>query len=158
LDQNLLGRRVKLINMLKGNMSLVGPRPEVQSYVDMFSEEEKVILNVRPGITDKYFSPPQLYGLMKESFREVKLYGGFPVDNRGAGGEIISLIKRFAVKFKLIPGSLKTRSYLKRIFMGRLVPLPSEIRENMTTYQPPVEIPLHQVNRGFKILYAVGRK
>jgi lipopolysaccharide/colanic/teichoic acid biosynthesis glycosyltransferase len=42
----------QLINVLKGEMSFVGPRPEVQHYVDMFTEEEKVILSVRPGITD----------------------------------------------------------------------------------------------------------
>lgn len=42
----------QLINVLKGEMSIVGPRPEVQHYVDMFNEEEKAILNVRPGITD----------------------------------------------------------------------------------------------------------
>lgn len=42
----------QLINVLKGEMSLVGPRPEVPRYVEMFSEEEKAILSVRPGITD----------------------------------------------------------------------------------------------------------
>jgi lipopolysaccharide/colanic/teichoic acid biosynthesis glycosyltransferase len=42
----------QLINVLKGEMSFVGPRPEVQYYVDMFSEEERAILTVRPGITD----------------------------------------------------------------------------------------------------------
>jgi len=42
----------QLINVLKGEMSLVGPRPEVQCYVDMFSGKEKAILSVRPGITD----------------------------------------------------------------------------------------------------------
>lgn len=42
----------QLINVLKGEMSFVGPRPEVKYYTDMYSEEEKVILNVRPGITD----------------------------------------------------------------------------------------------------------
>lgn len=42
----------QLINVLKGDMSLVGPRPEVQHYVDMYSDEERVILTVRPGITD----------------------------------------------------------------------------------------------------------
>jgi lipopolysaccharide/colanic/teichoic acid biosynthesis glycosyltransferase len=42
----------QLINVLKGEMSLVGPRPEVQHYVDMFTDEEKAILSVRPGITD----------------------------------------------------------------------------------------------------------
>jgi len=42
----------QLINVLKGDMSIVGPRPEVQHYVDMYTEEEKAILTVRPGITD----------------------------------------------------------------------------------------------------------
>jgi lipopolysaccharide/colanic/teichoic acid biosynthesis glycosyltransferase len=42
----------QLINVLRGEMSIVGPRPEVQHYVAMFTEEEKMILSVRPGITD----------------------------------------------------------------------------------------------------------
>ena len=42
----------QLINVLKGNMSLVGPRPEVQMYVNMFTKEEEAILSVRPGMTD----------------------------------------------------------------------------------------------------------
>ena len=43
----------QLFNVLKGDMSLVGPRPEVKIYVNMMTEEEKnVILSVRPGITD----------------------------------------------------------------------------------------------------------
>jgi len=42
----------QLINVLKGDMSLVGPRPEVKMYTDMFTDEEKAILSVRPGMTD----------------------------------------------------------------------------------------------------------
>ena len=42
----------QLINVLMGDMSLVGPRPEVQKFVNMYTEEEKQILTVRPGITD----------------------------------------------------------------------------------------------------------
>jgi lipopolysaccharide/colanic/teichoic acid biosynthesis glycosyltransferase len=42
----------QLINVLKGEMSFVGPRPEVPAYVEKFTEEEKKILSVRPGITD----------------------------------------------------------------------------------------------------------
>src|SRR3989304_1717209 len=42
----------QLINVLKGEMSFVGPRPEVQHYVNMYTNEEKAILNVKPGITD----------------------------------------------------------------------------------------------------------
>lgn len=42
----------QLINVLVGDMSLVGPRPEVQKFVDLYTEEEQLILAVRPGITD----------------------------------------------------------------------------------------------------------
>lgn len=42
----------QLINVLKGEMSLVGPRPEVRKYVDMYTEEQRKVLSVRPGITD----------------------------------------------------------------------------------------------------------
>jgi lipopolysaccharide/colanic/teichoic acid biosynthesis glycosyltransferase len=42
----------QLLNVLKGEMSFVGPRPEVLSEVETYNEEEKRILSVRPGITD----------------------------------------------------------------------------------------------------------
>lgn len=42
----------QLINVLSGDMSLVGPRPEVKKFVDMYTGDEKIILSVRPGITD----------------------------------------------------------------------------------------------------------
>jgi len=42
----------QLFNVLLGDMSLVGPRPEVQKFVDMYTDEERAILDVRPGITD----------------------------------------------------------------------------------------------------------
>src|SRR5881409_3746891 len=42
----------QLLNVLKGEMSLVGPRPEVLQEVLLYTEEEKRLLEVRPGITD----------------------------------------------------------------------------------------------------------
>lgn len=42
----------QLFNVLSGNMSLVGPRPEVRKFVEMYNEEQKKVLSVRPGITD----------------------------------------------------------------------------------------------------------
>ncbi len=42
----------QLFNVLAGDMSLVGPRPEVRKYVDLYSEEQKKVLSVLPGITD----------------------------------------------------------------------------------------------------------
>jgi len=42
----------QLFNVLFGDMSLVGPRPEVPEYVALYSEEQREVLTVRPGITD----------------------------------------------------------------------------------------------------------
>ena len=42
----------QLINVLKGEMSLVGPRPEVKKYVDLYSESQQIVLYVKPGMTD----------------------------------------------------------------------------------------------------------
>ncbi len=42
----------QLINILKGEMSFVGPRPEVRKYVDLYSPEQAIVLSVRPGLTD----------------------------------------------------------------------------------------------------------
>ena len=42
----------QLINVFVGDMSLVGPRPEVRKYVDLYTPEQMHVLDVRPGITD----------------------------------------------------------------------------------------------------------
>lgn len=47
-----LDELAQLINVLKGDMSLVGPRPEVKKYVVLYNDEQKKVLLVKPGITD----------------------------------------------------------------------------------------------------------
>lgn len=42
----------QLINVLIGDMSLVGPRPEVKKYTDLYTEKQQQVLTVKPGITD----------------------------------------------------------------------------------------------------------
>ena len=42
----------QLLNVLAGDMSIVGPRPEVRKYVEMYTTEQRKVLSVRPGITD----------------------------------------------------------------------------------------------------------
>ena len=42
----------QLINVLLGDMSLVGPRPEVRKYVEFYTDEQQKVLSVKPGITD----------------------------------------------------------------------------------------------------------
>ena len=56
----------QFINVLRGDMSIVGPRPEVQEYVNLYSLEQRRILSVRPGITDyaslEFFHENELLG------------------------------------------------------------------------------------------------
>lgn len=52
LRQYKLDELPQLINVLIGDMSIVGPRPEVRHYVDYWTADQMRVLNVRPGITD----------------------------------------------------------------------------------------------------------
>ena len=60
----------QLINVVKGEMSLVGPRPEVRRYVELFRKDYGEILKVRPGITDlaslKYRDEAAVLGRAKD--------------------------------------------------------------------------------------------
>jgi lipopolysaccharide/colanic/teichoic acid biosynthesis glycosyltransferase len=49
----------QLINILIGDMSFVGPRPEVRKYVEIYNDDQKMVLSVRPGLTD--FASLQYY-------------------------------------------------------------------------------------------------
>jgi lipopolysaccharide/colanic/teichoic acid biosynthesis glycosyltransferase len=69
----------QLINILLGEMSFVGPRPQVEQYTRLYTEEEKVILSVRPGLTDyasiKFINQEELLGdgdVDDKYFREIE--------------------------------------------------------------------------------------
>lgn len=52
LRRTKLDELPQLVNILKGEMSVVGPRPEVEKYVRLYSDEQRKVLTVRPGLTD----------------------------------------------------------------------------------------------------------
>lgn len=63
----------QLINVLLGDMSFVGPRPEVRRYVDLYTPEQLHVLDVRPGITDpasiKYRNENEILGSVGDPYR-----------------------------------------------------------------------------------------
>lgn len=71
----------QFLNVINGSMSIVGPRPEVQEYVDLYTEDQRKILNVKPGITDyaslEYFDESRLLG-ESENPRETYIYEIMP--------------------------------------------------------------------------------
>jgi lipopolysaccharide/colanic/teichoic acid biosynthesis glycosyltransferase len=56
----------QFLNVIRGEMSIVGPRPEVREYVDLYTNDQRKILNIKPGITDyaslEYFDENRLLG------------------------------------------------------------------------------------------------
>ena len=64
----------QLFNVLLGDMSLVGPRPEVRKYVEMFRDDYAEVLRVRPGITDpasiKYRHEAEILGRADDPEKE----------------------------------------------------------------------------------------
>lgn len=56
----------QLFNVFCGNMSFIGPRPEVRKYVDLYNAEQRKVLSVKPGITDvasiEYFNENDVLG------------------------------------------------------------------------------------------------
>ena len=64
----------QLVNVLNGDMSFVGPRPEVARYVDLYTPEQRRILRVRPGLTDpatiQFRDEETLLGAVAEDRRE----------------------------------------------------------------------------------------
>lgn len=66
LRKSKLDEFPQFINVLKGEMSVVGPRPEVKEYTDLYTDEQRKVLTVKPGITDfaslEYYRENELLG------------------------------------------------------------------------------------------------
>lgn len=102
----------QLINVFLGDMSLVGPRPEVRKYVDMYTPEQMHVLDVRPGITDmasicyrnenelleKVENPEEYYigTIMQDKLKINLAY----VHNRSLWGDIKLIFKTFVAIIK----------------------------------------------------------
>lgn len=106
----------------------------------------------------QYFNADELRRLLLNDFASVTLYGAFPANDNDLINSMLSAIKKGASKLQLIPGSLKARAILKRIFYGKLAPIPREVYEGMASYDEPFEIVEGMDAVNYKIIYAVAEK
>lgn len=88
---------------------------------------------------------------------EVSLHGAFPDEAPSAASGVVSQIKRFAVRFGLMPKTMRGKALLKRIFMGPLVDAPAALTAGGPPPPMPVAIPDGAAPGAFKILHAVAR-
>jgi len=95
--------------------------------------------------------------LLQNNGFKVEFYGAFSILPNGLKEEAIATIKRIAVALRLIPKTMKGKEFLKRVFFGKLIPLPPEIKDGMAEYSAPVPIPNDKPNSEYKVIYAVAR-
>jgi len=98
----------QLINVLLGDMSLVGPRPEVRKYVDLYTNEQQRVLSVKPGITDyasiEYSNENELLG-QSENPEQIYIHEIMPaklklnlkyISEQGVGTDLKIIFKTIA--------------------------------------------------------------
>jgi len=92
----------QLINVFKGEMSFVGPRPELPEYVEVFRNDYNYILKVKPGITD---------------FASIKFRNESKLIKNGENAEYIYINKILPQKIKLYKKYVKNNSLKLDIYL-----------------------------------------
>lgn len=105
----------------------------------------------------RFYNVPELHDLLEPYFKQVKMYGGFSTRPDSLVSWAVSILKRTAVRFHLMPKTMKRKELLKRLFFGALEPLPLEIHDGMAEYAPLVPIDARTPNGDFKVIFVVGK-
>lgn len=104
-----------------------------------------------------YFSAQELSRLLQEEGFNVELFADCPDHEGGLKNKVCGWIKKVAVGLHLMPKTMKGKELLKRIFMGKLLSLPAELKEGDGTFSPPVPLSNAGVVRNYKVVFALGR-
>lgn len=104
----------------------------------------------------RYPNLAEVGALFSQSGFEARTYGNFAVEPASSRDRVLDGIRHFAVRYKLIPGSMRAKSMVKRLMYGKL-PTLGAVHDGMAEYSEPVELDgaAGSDNR-YKNLYAVG--
>jgi ubiquinone/menaquinone biosynthesis C-methylase UbiE/GNAT superfamily N-acetyltransferase len=108
--------------------------------------------------SQNYYGSRELGELLTRNDFEPALYAAFPDHSEGIVSAIVQRVRRAAVNLHLIPRTMKGKNLLKRMFYGRLTPIPREITEGMACLEPLSEVTNVQDVTSYKMIYAVGSK
>ena len=105
----------------------------------------------------RYYNPPELSALLARHGFDAEFFGGSPVGRVGLKNRVLRLAKKMAVSFNLIPGSMRSKRFLKRMVFGKLVPMPREFQVDGVQYEPPVPIDGNRPDTVHQALYCVAK-
>ncbi len=105
----------------------------------------------------RYPNVPEIAKLLSKAGFDARVYGAFSVEAASARDRVLGPIRHVAVRYSLIPGSMRAKSMIKRILYGTL-PTLGAVHEGMADDADPVELDASSgPDRRYKNLYAVGR-
>jgi len=107
-----------------------------------------------------YYSTREIYDMLKSvKFKKVDMFCSYKTGNKtGVKARSISYLKRLSVKLNLMPKSMKYKTFLKRIFFGKMTLLPPILNDNICNYTEPEQVDPENYDTQFKVIYAVGYK
>jgi ubiquinone/menaquinone biosynthesis C-methylase UbiE len=104
----------------------------------------------------RYPNVSEIATLLTQAGFEVRVYGGFEVEAASSRDRMLEPIRHIAVRYKLIPSSMRAKSMIKRVLYGKL-PTLGAVHDGMGDYADPVELhPSSGSGHRYKNLYAVG--
>jgi ubiquinone/menaquinone biosynthesis C-methylase UbiE len=103
----------------------------------------------------RYWSAAELRALLEHEGFTSHMYGGFAIERRSPRDHLVASIKRAAVAMGVVPKTMRGKRLLKRVFLGRLTPVPRRLTEGIAAYRAPLPIDAAD-SPPFKVLYAVA--
>jgi SAM-dependent methyltransferase len=112
----------------------------------------------RSPYTVDYPTPATLSPMLTALGFRVEAFGAFADNPRGFGGRLISGIRRVAVRCHLIPGSMRGKELLKKLFLGGTVPMPARLEPSMAPVAPMHELLVTTTVAPWKVFYLTAVK
>lgn len=128
-----------------GTLLIITANPEISAF------------NPAPYST-RYWTAAELRVLMQQRGFDVTLFCGFRTRDDGLRAKFFTTIKKLAVRFDLIPRTMKGKEAVKRIVFGPLEAFPSELAASPGAYREPVRVEKVNDLNTYKVIYAEGKK
>jgi len=103
-----------------------------------------------------YYSAADLAGMLREAGFSPRAWAAFAVKEADFRARVVSAIRFLAARLHLIPKTMKGRERLRRIFHGKLTPMPHEVTDDIAPLEPLVDVSFDEPVAGHKVLYVAG--
>lgn len=106
----------------------------------------------------RYLSGSELVALARSNGFDAELFLGHPAATKTVRQRFVSRIKQIAVKWNLIPKTMRGKQLLKRLFLGPLCEQPAELVEGLVAGETPVRVDSSETTARHKVLYLVAHR